>query len=548
MANEYDIVRAFQKIEEDLIASMKRNLSRHIKEERKEGFNWSMWQAEQLNSLKEFKKQNPKLFKKYFSTIDKDIEDVLKKAYESGQAKQEALILENLKKEKSRKTKSSFFKINDRKLKALITEAQTGISKASSSILRYTNDQYRKIIFNAQVYSNTGVGTPEQAVDMATRDFLSAGLNSIQYSNGARVNIASYAAMAIQTANKRAYLQGEGAKRDEWGIHTVIVHSRGGGCPFCTPFQGRAFIDDVWSSGTAKESEKTGYPLLSTAIAGGLFHPNCKDKATTYFPGINSEPTPPTKEEIEIKKQNYRKDQKLKYINRNIEKYRRLELGSIDDANCEKYHDKRIEWQEYKKRFKDNSNETFYDSNGIEKFRKSDIILQKLNKEVKEDLHYTEITDQLMSKKKYQIKRQKYFISEDGIKHDVDGKHVVSKPTQKEIEIAGIIGEAIGGKVNIIPRVNQPFGIKTPDYIINGEKFDLKEITGGGKYTIQGNLKGKQKQSDNFVIDISNAKFDIKEAQRQIENIYNSKHYMWVDKIFLVQEKNIINAYKRVKR
>lgn len=28
-----------------------------------------------------------------------------------------------------------------------------------------------------------------------------------------------------------------------------------------------------------------------------------------------------------------------------------------------------------------------------------------------------------------------------------------------------------------------PFGIKTPDYIINDEKFDLKEITVGVKYT-----------------------------------------------------------------
>lgn len=360
MATEYDIVRAFQKIEEELIASMKRNLSRHIKEEKKDELNWTMWQAEQLNSLNEFKKQNPELFKKYFSTINDDIEDVLKKSYESGQTEQEKLILEALKKGKSKKTKASFFKINDRKLKALIEEAQTGISKASSSILRYTNDKYRKIIFNAQVYANTGAGTPEKAIDMATKDFLSAGINSIEYSNGAKVNIASYATTAINTASKRAYLQGEGAKRDEWGIHTVLVHNRGGGCPYCTKFQGRVFIDDVWSGGTEKESKETGYPLLSSAIAGGLYHPNCKDKHTTYFPGINSEPTPPNKEELEIKKQNYIKDQKLKNIERNIEKYKRLELGSLDPEDIEKYHSKKLAWQEYKKRFKKDSNAGFY--------------------------------------------------------------------------------------------------------------------------------------------------------------------------------------------
>ncbi len=361
MSNEYDIVSAFQKIEQELIQSMKRNLSRHIKEEQKENFNWTMWQAEQLKSLKEFRNNNPKLFKKYFSTINEDIEDVLKKAYESGKSQTEIEILENLKIGKSKNIKSSFFKVNDRKLKALIKEAQKGLNEARVSILRFTNDKYRKIIFNAQVYANTGAGTIQQTVDMATKDFLNTGINSIEYSNGNRVNIVSYVEMAIRTATKRAYLQGEGIKRDEWGIHTVIVHNRGGGCPFCSRYQGKVFIDDVWSSGTKEESKKMGYPLLSTAIAGGLFHPNCKDVATTYFPGMNSELNPPTKKEFEIKKQNYIKDQKLKLIDRNIEKYKRLRVGSLDKENIEKYRRKQLEWQEYKKRFKKNSNISFKD-------------------------------------------------------------------------------------------------------------------------------------------------------------------------------------------
>lgn len=160
-------------------------------------------------------------------------------------------------------------------------------------------------------------------------------------------------------------------------------------------------------------------------------------------------------------------------------------------------------------------------------------------------MKYQDITEQYTSKKKYQIKKQKYFIDDDGTKYDVDGKHVIFKPTQREIEVAELLGQAIGGKINIIPRINKPCGIKTPDYIINNERFDLKEITGSGKYAIQGNLKGKEKQSDNFVIDISNAKFDIKEAERQIENIYNSKHYLWLNKIILINRNSIIKAYKR---
>nr|DAP15482.1 MAG TPA: minor capsid protein [Caudoviricetes sp.] len=102
-----------------------------------------------------------------------------------------------------------------------------------TAMLRMANDQYRKVIFNSQVYYNSGAGTYEKAVDMATKDFLSRGINCIQYKNGARVNIASYVGMALRTANTRAYCQGEGAKRQEWGVSTVIVNKRGLPCPKC---------------------------------------------------------------------------------------------------------------------------------------------------------------------------------------------------------------------------------------------------------------------------------------------------------------------------
>ena len=59
---EYDIAEAFRRIELELISSMRRNWKRHNEEENKYGFTWSRWQAEQLKSLEEFKKKNPRLF------------------------------------------------------------------------------------------------------------------------------------------------------------------------------------------------------------------------------------------------------------------------------------------------------------------------------------------------------------------------------------------------------------------------------------------------------------------------------------------------------
>ena len=154
----YDIGEVFQKIEEDMIASMMRNLKRHLKTEKEEGINYAMWQAEQLAALNEFKRKSPSLFGGYFSTINEQIEEVLEKAHASGKMEQEAQILEAIREGWSTALKSSgnlqgaFFRINDRKLKALINSVKNDMKKAETAMLRRANDEYRKILFNSWHY------------------------------------------------------------------------------------------------------------------------------------------------------------------------------------------------------------------------------------------------------------------------------------------------------------------------------------------------------------------------------------------------------------
>ena len=304
--NEYDIVAAFRVIEKELIASMIRNMDRHRAEETKEGYEWSMWQAEQLKALEKYKRHNQKKYKKQFQKINREIDLLIRQARETGNMQQEIKILEAVKKgfsaKKIRKGMAAeFFRLNDRKLEALVEATTHDMEKAETAILRKAEDDYRQAIYNAQVYSNTGAGTYEKAVDMATKDMLSRGLNCVQYVNGARHTLADYADMAIRTASKRAYLQGEGEKRQEWGISTVIVNKRGNPCPKCLPFCGKVLIDDVWSGGPEDGMDpETGkkYPLMSYAISCGLYHPRCKDSHTTYFPGISTADDTWTKEEL----------------------------------------------------------------------------------------------------------------------------------------------------------------------------------------------------------------------------------------------------------
>lgn len=345
----YDISEVFQKIEEDMIASMMRNLKRHLNTENEEGINYAMWQAEQLAALNEFKRKAPSLFGGYFSTINDQIEEVLKKAHETGKMDQEIQILEAIREGWSTALKPSanlqgaFFRINDRKLKALIKAVNSDMKKAETAMLRRANDEYRKILFNSQAYYNTGVGTLPQCVDMATKDFLAKGIDCIEYKNGARVGIDSYARMAIRTATTRAYLLGESEKRDEWGISTVIVNKRGVACPKCLQYVGRVFYDDVWGSAPIPSPEI--YPRLSSAIAGGLYHPNCKDTHTTFFEGVTKPPKPMTAAEKKEASRVYNLEQQQRYNERQIRKYKRLSTGSIDPENQMRYQEKLKVWQ-----------------------------------------------------------------------------------------------------------------------------------------------------------------------------------------------------------
>ena len=342
----YDIGKAFEAIENELMGSMIRNMERHKVEEIDEKKQWSMWQVEQLKSLEQYRRSNQKRFGNDFKQINDKIEMLIRMAKDEGEMDQEIEILKAIKKGfKARKiskgASGEFFKLNERKLDALIKATIDDMQKAETAILRMADDQYRKIIYNAQVYANTGAGTYEKAVDMATKDMLAAGLNCVEYANGARHTLKDYADMAIRTASKRAYLQGEGTKRQEWGISTVIMNKRGNPCPKCLPFCGKVLIDDVWSGGSKKDGK---YPLMSYAISQGLYHPRCKDSHTTYFHGISTADDTWTEEELDEIGLNAKMEAKQQYAKRQADKYGRLKKYSLDKDNQRKYKDKEREW------------------------------------------------------------------------------------------------------------------------------------------------------------------------------------------------------------
>lgn len=420
MANDYDISEAFRRIENELITSMLQNMKRHKDWENEEGFQWSMWQVEQLKALEKYKQQNLRKYSKQFDTINVRIEETIKKARESGNMEQEIEILEAINKgfkpgkKVSPGASAQFFRLNTKKLEALITATTNDLEKAEHAMLRKANDEYRKIIFNAQVYANTGAATYEKAVDMAAKDFLARGINCVEYSNGSKHSLRDYSDMAIRTASKRAKLVGEGEKRAEWGISTVIMNKRGNPCPKCLPFCGKVLIDDVWSGGSKDGVDpETGkkYPTMSYAIECGLYHPRCKDGHTTYFPGISREPESKySKSEIEEISEMHTAEQNRQVSKRNYEKYSRLAEHSLDKENREKNLVKAEAWKEqyaaYDKRVQTLSKGTAFDRTQFDRYKKvlGNIVPNKLDDFL--ELKYNDKTEYGNLKHAYRIVNQ----------------------------------------------------------------------------------------------------------------------------------------------
>lgn len=370
-----DIADLFVEIEQRLVASLKRNLAGHKAWEREEGFSWPAWQAEKLKNIERFRQENRTIVSEYTDVIDTDTRALMAEQFAEGKERvsREAAAAAQAwsgrgpdtwsqrgdpvtqrawnppKPEPEKPSEDMFFGVNDKRLENLMKDMHDAEEKAQTAALRMMDDVYRRTISQAATAMAAGATTLPQAIDMAVQDFLKAGINCIEYSNGARVNIADYVQMALRTAATRSFLQGEAKRRAELGIDTVLVSQYGACSKTCLPWQGRVYIDDVWGEFTGETKNDRGlssngnwYPLLSVAVKAGLFHPNCRHTVSTWFEGISRLPDPMDTAKIS---ENSELEQRQRAMEKKIREYKRMAQGLQDPAQAKEYKRKTAEAQ-----------------------------------------------------------------------------------------------------------------------------------------------------------------------------------------------------------
>lgn len=331
MADPYDVNLVFAELEQDLVMSFKRNMSKYLDTS-------DMWQAMKMKDLEIYRREVAQEVSKATKQAKKLSKIVLRDEFIKGADKVDGFMRQfNL--DVKPTAKSDFFKLNRRKLNVMLESVYDDLDNARYAIYRQMDDVYRQTLFKAQIAKNSGVYTPEQAMDVATKDFLDKGINCIKYSNGNMVNIASYVEMVVRTSGQKATLMASGARNQEWGVTTIQITQHGSTCELCAPWQGRVLIDDVYSGGKAEDGP---YPLLSQAMNEGLFHPNCRHGYGTYFEGISDVPQTYATSDV-VKK--YEVEQQQRYNERKIREWKRKANGSMDEQNRLKAEAKVKYWQ-----------------------------------------------------------------------------------------------------------------------------------------------------------------------------------------------------------
>lgn len=328
-----DIGDIFQELEDALFAMAIRNMDAHKAWEEKEGFKWTQWQAEQIKGLRQYREKVNLLTNKGFDKAKKGIERFLQKAYEGSVNDAAGFAVKAGKGSIS----PAFFGVNSQKMDIMLEEAVKDIDTKRYACINRMNSGYTDFLRKADIFAQSGSMTIPQALDHAMKDFLSAGLNCVEYSNGNRVNIASYAEMALRTSSSEVTRQANGDVRNALDEYLVVSNVIGMTCPICQKWQGKVLIDDVYSDG--KPDGK--HQLVSDAKADGFMHPNCRHQLYMYLEGITEIAELPNDVET---KEHYKAEQEQRRQEREIRKYKRLRDGAVDPADRQKYDARVKEW------------------------------------------------------------------------------------------------------------------------------------------------------------------------------------------------------------
>lgn len=438
-------------------------------------------------------------------------------------------------------------------IKYSYNEVEKTFLSLNKTIQEQVRQTYTDIVTETYIKTNAGVCSYQEAILESLDKLGDKGISILTYQdkNG---SIKNYDVVGTVRRDLLVATRGLAGKVNEEvikesGNHIVRVTNHFGAR---TGDGGEDYTNHAWwqelqffcwnYDGKATEEEKKLPDFMEHCNYGnvqGIVGINCKHLFTVWYGSLKKEDLGFTYDE---NKEQYEKTQQQRYLESGVRKWKRKQVIANKMQDKEGYKKSSLKVKEWQDRLS-----KFTEENELRRDYTREHIKGYKTSKIKEERPYTDITENAVNKEKqkYEVIEQQIYIDEDGTKYKIDGKNVKIKASEKERDVANLMGEKLGGKVELVPVVLNPQGIKTPDYIINGEKFDLKVIFGNGKNTLDTAISKKKKQSDNFIFDITNTEMSTEEAIKQIQRIYESNNRLWVNKLILIKDNKILKIYKR---
>ena len=204
--------------------------------------------------------------------------------------------------------------------------------------------------------------------------------------------------------------------------------------------------------------------------------------------------------------------------------------ASDDKEYYSKCKEKVREWQR--------RNKQFTEDNGLKRDYTREYVSKREN--------YKDVTTEWLKDGNYNVKvSDMNYFEHDGVKYIVDDGNVVLDYSLKEKEVAEWLSTTFGEEVMMVPRVNNPEGISTADYFWKNEYWDLKEINGKGNNVLFHAIEDHERQSHNFIFDVSKSQLTDEEILLRLNKLYSLKKVSWLEKVIIKRKEKIIKITKR---
>ena len=423
-------------------------------------------------------------------------------------------------------------------------------------------DPYGRALPLQQAYRNsmdfafsqvaTGAADYNTAVRLAVKNLAEKGIQTIDYQSGIHTSLEAAVRRSVMGGLGLMQEQISNQTHDDIGANGWEISAHAASAPDHEPIQGKQYSDEE-------------YEKLNNSLIRRIGTLNCGHSAFPIILGV----TPPqyTKEELEKYRLDnergidyagkhytmYEATQRQRRLEASMRRQKRRILADEATGDQEKKQQDQIKLQvlnqEYRRFSKAAGLRTQDARAEVLGFGGKQGVAAGLQRDLRQsNAAYTDATKAWYE----EATPNSHPVSDlqeltiDGNTYRVDGRNVVLDYSAHEKEIAELLEKEFGGELYMVPRVNNPQGVSTPDYLFRGERYDLKTIgKTTGKNPLFNRVHKATGQANNFVLDLTDSKLADDTIEEQIKKIFTDRQTKNVRTVIARKSKNIIKVYKK---